>query len=165
MLGIIDTESKNFRIEAVLNREACALKHFIIRYEAKGNFIITDGWRGYDFLSANNSGYTRIRHVNGVSNFGFGRESKSHIENIWAQRQAKLKEVYHSIPQYNFMKFVRESEFKIKIRNKNYEEKIQYFFDAFVTNKNADDSDIEFIDSCIINSIANYLPDDNLDDE
>ena len=49
------------------------------------------------------------------------------------------------------MKFVRESEFKIKIRNKNYEEKIQYFFDALVTNKNVDDSDIEFIDSYIIN--------------
>ena len=78
---------------------------------------------------------------------------------------SKLKEVYHSIPQYNFMKFVRESEFKIKIRNKNYEEKIQYFLDAFVTNKNADDSDIEFIDSYIINSIANYLPNDNLDEE
>ena len=112
--------------------------------------------RGYVFLSENDLGYTRIRHANGTYDFGFRRESTSHIESIWAQIQTKLKEVYHSIPRRNFMKFVRESEFKIKIRNKNYEEKIQYFFDALVTNKNVDDSDIEFIDSYIINSIANY---------
>ena len=113
------------------------------------------------FLSANDSGYSRIRHVHGASDFGFGRESTSYIKSIWAQIQAKRKEVYHSIPHSNFMKFVRESEFKIKIRNKNYDEKILYFFDAFATNKNVDYSDIESIDSYIINSIANYLPDDN----
>ena len=61
LLGIIDTESKDFRIEPVLNRDAETLKVFIPRYVAKGNFIITDGLTGYDFLSANISGYTRIK--------------------------------------------------------------------------------------------------------
>ena len=31
--------------------------------------IINGGWIGYDFLSTNNSGYTRIRHVHGTANF------------------------------------------------------------------------------------------------
>ena len=43
LLGIIDIESKDFRIEEELNREAYTLKHFITRYVAKGNYIITDG--------------------------------------------------------------------------------------------------------------------------
>ena len=63
------------------------------------------------------------------------------------------------------MKFVREIEFKIKIRNKSYSDKIQYFFDAFETNKAVNDSDIDFIDNYFYDSIANYLPDDNYNDE
>ena len=70
-LGIIDTESKDFRIEPVLNRDAETLKQFITRYVAKGNFIITDGWAGYDFLDINDSGYTRKKHAHGASDFVF----------------------------------------------------------------------------------------------
>ena len=43
LVGIIDTESKHFRIEPVLNRDAETLKQFITRYWAKGNFIIIEG--------------------------------------------------------------------------------------------------------------------------
>ena len=165
LLGIIDTASKDFRIEPVLNRDAETLKQFITRNVAKGNFIITEGWAGYNFLDSNDSGYTRKRHDHGDSDFGYGRESTSHIESIWAQIRAKLKEIYHSIPHRNFMKFVREIEFKIKIRDKSYSEKIQYFFDAFETNKTVNDSDIDFIDNYFYDSIANYLPDENYNDE
>ena len=63
------------------------------------------------------------------------------------------------------MKFVREIEFKIKIRNKTYNKKIQYFLDTFETNKTVNDSDIDFIDIYFLDSIVNYLPDDNIDDE
>ena len=56
MLWIIDTDSKDFRIEPVLNRDAETLKQFITRYVSKGNFIITDGWAGYELLDSNDSG-------------------------------------------------------------------------------------------------------------
>ena len=53
---------------------------------------------------------------------------KSHIESIWAQIRAKIKEIYHSMPHKNFLEFAREIEFKIKVSKLNADEKIGCFF-------------------------------------
>ena len=146
LLGIIDNETKDFRIEPTLSRDSATLKNFINKYIPTGNYIVTDGWRGYDFLEAPDSGYRRFKHHHGGGDFGYGIQSTSHIESIWAQIQAKIKELYHSIPNKNFLEFVREIEFKIKVSKKNAEEKISFFFDAYKTILCVSDNDYENVD-------------------
>ena len=78
----------------------------------------------------------------------------------------RIQKIYGLRYKQNLKKYIIPFlKFKIKIRKKTYNEKIQYFFDAFETNKTVNDSDIDFIDNYFLDSIANYLPDDNIDDE
>lgn len=92
LLGIINNNTKNFRIEPVINRDADTIKTFLTKYVGSGNRIVIDGWSGYDFLDHPLSGYRRYKHIHGRSDFGYGVPSTSHIENIWAQIQSKLKD-------------------------------------------------------------------------
>ena len=50
MFGIINIETKNFRIAPTIERDSSSLKAFIIKHIERGNHILTDGWNGYDFL-------------------------------------------------------------------------------------------------------------------
>ena len=83
---------------------------------------------GYGFLDDQGLGYTRIKHIQGGGDFGFTVESTSHIESIWSQIKNSIKEKYHLYPNQVFMQFVREIEFKIKIRPLSNEDKIKKIF-------------------------------------
>ena len=52
VLGIIDNQTKDFRLNISLKRDQNVLKSFITRYVEPGNTIITDGWSGYNFLGS-----------------------------------------------------------------------------------------------------------------
>ena len=154
LLGIIDNENKDFRIEPILSRNTVALKNFINKYVSSGNYIVTDGWRGYDFLDKPDSGYRRFKHNHGSGDFGYGQQSTSHIESIWAQIRAKIKEIYHSMPHKNFLEFVREIEFKIKVSKLNAAEKIGCFFDAYKTTLGLSDNDYENVDNLFMKEFS-----------
>lgn len=55
LLGACDNETKEFRIEAVYNRDTETLKELISTFIEPGNNIITDGWAGNKFLDHPNS--------------------------------------------------------------------------------------------------------------
>lgn len=78
-----------------------------------------------------------------------------------AQIKSKIKENYHIIPPKKFILFVREAEFKIKIRNMSNDMKIKYFFDCYETSKYVSNKDIKFIDNCFLNDYS----DSNWDDD
>ena len=136
LLGIIDNQNKQFRLTHTLKRDAVTLKNFIEKHVPRGNRIVTDGWSGYDFLDHPNSGYIRSKHIHGGGDFGYGIDSTSHIESIWAQIESKLKETYHSIPSKTFLSFLREIEFKLKNKHLNLEEKIINFCECYQTTLN-----------------------------
>lgn len=164
LLGIIDNETKEFRLTPTITRDQDTLKNFIDKNVQKGNHIIIDGWHGYDFMDLPNSGYLRSKHIHGGGDFGYGRDSTSHIESIWAQIKAKLKETYHSIPSKSFLSFVREIEYKLKTRHLNIEEKIKNFFECFNTTQNVlekdyENTDKEFMDNLNFQNLV--LDEDN----
>ena len=82
VLGVCDNKSKDFRIVVCKNRNASTLKHFIKSIVPKGNNIICDGWKRYEWIEEANLGYVRYVHIHGRNDFGFGLESTSHIENL-----------------------------------------------------------------------------------
>ena len=49
IIGIIDNQTKDFRLIASKERDNDTLKAFISKITPNGNFIITDGWDGYDW--------------------------------------------------------------------------------------------------------------------
>lgn len=129
VLGVCDNKTKDFRIAVCKNRNASTLKHFIKSLVPKGNNIICDGWRGYEWIDEANSGYVRYVHIRERNDFGFGLESTSHIESIWAQLNAK--NIYKSIPNVNSLFFLKEAEWKLKTKNLNFEQKLDDFFKMY----------------------------------
>lgn len=105
VLGIIENTTKQFRIVATKNRNSDNLSKFITTFVPKGNYIISDGWQGYQWLDNILSGYRHIKHIHNHGIFGFGLESSSHIESIWNSLKLKIKSIYKTIPQKNFLFF------------------------------------------------------------
>ena len=106
-------------------------------------------------MENHNSGYTRIVHIHGGGDFGFSLESTSHIESIWEQIKSKIKESYHLYPHKVFLYFVREIEFKIRIRNLTYNVKIKKFFEIYDLSKSIDDKYLLFDNNSFLNENLN----------
>ena len=74
----------------------------------QGKRIVSDGWMGYYWLSAHNSGYVHITHIHVHGYFGYGEESTSNIESVWANLKSYIKRIYNFIPYQNlFVIFTR----------------------------------------------------------
>lgn len=92
------------------------VKSFITAYIDSWKKIITKGWPGYLVLH-NMINYEWESYNHGAGNFGFGLSSTSHIESLYHQLKSKIRDMYHSIPAYNFLHFLREAEWLIKNLN------------------------------------------------
>ena len=90
VIGCVNNSTKDFRFEAVCNRNSETLQGFITSYIDRGNKIITDGWQGYSFLSHLN-GYDWEVHNHGDGDFGFGLSSTSHNRSFMATVKIKNK--------------------------------------------------------------------------
>ena len=140
VIGDVDNISKDFRVDISFKRNESILKEFIITHIESVNKIITYGWTGYSFI-VHLEGYTREVHINGASNFGYGINSTSNIESIWSQLKSVIKSIYYIIPHQNFLFYLREAEWRIKNKSKNFEEKIKEFFACWTLVYEMDASD------------------------
>ena len=76
-----------------------------------------------------------------------------------------IKSIYKTIPQKNFLLFLKEAEWKFKIRGKNYDEKILEFLDAITIVKEVGDDYVEDTDF-LTNDVLNiYFDEDDSDSE
>ena len=64
ILVAINTQSKDFRLEATIDRSEVTLKKYIMKYIEEGNSIITDSWAVYNFMN-NSPLYNHITHIHG----------------------------------------------------------------------------------------------------
>lgn len=76
-------------------------------------------------------GYTREVLIYDTYDFGFDINSTSHIEIIWSQLKATIKNIYYIISHRNFLGYLREAEQKVKNKNKHLIEKINDFFNCW----------------------------------
>ena len=128
IVGAVNNNTKDFRLEGVLSRDSNILKKFVHKYIPKGNHIVSDGWAGYHFLDLPNSGYRHFSHNHGEGSFGLGLQSTSHIESIWGVLKQKIHATYNSFPSKKIMYFLKEAEYKYKVRNMSAYLKIKDFF-------------------------------------
>jgi hypothetical protein len=70
LVGIINTQTKDFRLIPVYNRNYTILKNIITKFVEKGNVLISDAWAGYNGFSSADSGYIHIVHNHGHGLFG-----------------------------------------------------------------------------------------------
>lgn len=61
VVGMINSETKNLRLEIIENRNATTLQKIIEKHVFNGNIIVSDAWSGCSFLNDIHSGY--IHHV------------------------------------------------------------------------------------------------------
>lgn len=119
ILGAINDRTKDFRLEVFLKCDSETLKNFITTYVPRGSNIVTDSWMGYHFLDYPNYWYTHFSHNHGAAPFGIGMQSTSQVESIWGILKHKIKRTYNVIPSKNIIRFLREAEYKHKLRNKS----------------------------------------------
>ena len=119
----------------------------------------------YQWLDNVLSGYLHIKHLHNNGIFGFGLESSSHIERFWNSMKLLIKSIYKSIPQKNFLLFLKEVEWKFKIRGKNYDDKILEFLDAIKLVKEVGDDYIEDTDFLTNEDLNIYFNEDDSDSE
>ena len=134
--------TKEFRIEASFNRDATILSKYIYKYVEIWNTIVSDGWAGYNFLNSAESGFSHIAHLHQRGFFGVGLQSTSYIEAIWNVIKGKIKKIYIVIPSFHLMHFVREAEYRYKIRAKSEDDKIKDLFECYILI--LDVNDVEF---------------------
>ena len=119
VIGAIETDSRKLRLDIIPERNSNNIKTFILNHIEAGTKIITDGWQGYSFLDAYDSVWEHETHTHGAGDFGFGICSTSHMEHTWAQLKNIIKSIYNVIPNKNFVLYLRESEFRLKISKFN----------------------------------------------
>ena len=163
LLGIIKNSTKEFTIQATYGRDTATIKRFISKFVDKGNTIISDGWNSYNDLDSPDSSYIHVKHIHSAGSFEAGILSTSHIEFIWAQIKAKIKETYHSIPNKYIIHYIKEAEFKISLKNKNAEDKSKEFFDIYEFLQNV--SDVEFEKNSFYRDSDESSSDLDLEDE
>ena len=112
IVGAVDTDTKELRMDIMSNRNSSNLKIFITNHIIPGTNIIHDGWRGYAFLNSDNSVYTNEEYNHAYGNFGQGLHSTSHIESVWNSIKSEIKFLYRIIPHSNYIYYLRESEFR-----------------------------------------------------
>ena len=66
-------------------------------------------------------------------------ESSSHIESLWNILKLLIKSTHKTIPQKNFLLFLKEAEWKFIIRSKNFDDKILEFLDIIKCVKSVGD--------------------------
>ena len=120
-------------------------------------------WGGYHFLDAANSGYTHISHNHHNGIFGTGLHWTTHIEAIWNIIKSKIKNMYYVIPNKHFLQFVREAEYRFKIRDKSQVEKVKDFFECYELILNV--SDVEFPKNGFISDSDNLNENEVSDDD
>ena len=131
VIGLIDTQSKDFRLVSSFTRDASKLKKILRKFVKSGNTIISDSWPGYNWISEPISGYTHIIYNHGQGQFGFGNLSTSHIEQLWSVLKGLFKSIYISIPCEYFNLFLREIEWRYTISKKNDIQKITDLCEIF----------------------------------
>jgi len=124
LIGLINTNTHEFRIEAVYERNSEIMEKIIKHHVGEGNFIITDGWGAYSSMDNPNSGYHRIIHIHGHHDFGHGDESTSHIEGVWADLKRIISRFYVSVKSCNFIYFAKEAEMRKKTSNLSIDKKL-----------------------------------------
>ena len=148
-MGIINNKTHDFRIDYTKSRDSNAIKNFISRHVQKGNKICTNGWAGYDYLDSPDSGYQRFKHNHGGGDFDYAEQSSSHIEGIWSVLKSKIKNSYYVFPTKNILKFIKEAEFKYKIKALSPESKMKEIFDCYSHLKVVGDFDINDYIDCL----------------
>ena len=149
-------------MEAVFERNSNIIEKFITKYIEPRNNIITDGWSAYNIFN-NNPNYNRIPHNQGGGDFGYGIQYTSHIESLWSQLKGKIKSSYHAIPNKHIIHFVKESEYKYKLRSKTKTEKITHLFEAFQLIRDVSDIDFSQSDFLTDEALNGDQEDDNND--
>ena len=114
------------------------LRIFELQVLKRGNYIVSDGWSGYEWVEEENSGYNHIQHIHGRRDFGYGIESTTHIESIWWQLKSEIRTIYYIIPLRNFLYYLGECEWRVKTKNLSITQKIEDIFEMYELLKNAD---------------------------
>ena len=164
VLGMTENQTKDFRIVVSKTRDEEATKEFITRYIPTGNNIVTDGLSAYDWIDRANSGYTRFEHIHGRNDFGHGIESTSHVESIWGQLKNAIKSTYYIIPNLNFLYYLREEEWKLKVKNLSFQDKLNDFMEMYCLLKNIENDIPEeyyFCNNSELNTIIAHEDDED----
>ena len=155
IVGAVETDTYKKRFDIIPVRNQSNLEIFVKNHIEPGTIIVSDGWSGYRFLdNADTSVWEHKVFNHGAGNFGLGQYSTSHIEHTWNHIKQEIRQIYGSIPNQNFVYFLREAEFRLNISKLTNEDKLKIFRNILKNVYNLNNYD--FYDFDEISSFDNY---------
>lgn len=111
------------------------MKKIISSHIKKGNVIVSDGLRAYQWINRPFSGNIQSMH-----NHGHGLDSTIHIESLWSIEKL-IKNTYNIIPHEDFILFLKESEFRRNTTHLRSQEKWNEFLEIikYIDNRDSDE--------------------------
>lgn len=94
---MINAETNQQRLEIVIERDESNLKKINTTHINIGNYIITDLWRGYNFLYDPRIGYIHHTYNHSTRSFGSGLDSTSRMESVRNELKGMLNSRYNTI--------------------------------------------------------------------
>jgi transposase-like protein len=113
VMGMLDRESRQVRAKVVPNVKRETLQNEILNQIEKGSTVYTDGWTGYERLSAQDYIHATVNHV---EEYVRGQVHTQGIENFWALLKRTLRGTYVAVEPYHLDAYVTEQVFRFNNR-------------------------------------------------
>lgn len=102
VVGAIERDSRNLKLEIIEDREQDTLELFITRHIARSSLLLTDCHRGYSDLAF--YGYRHERYNHSLGHFS----ETNQIENTWGVIKRYMRKLYGCIPTKNLQSILNE---------------------------------------------------------
>lgn len=112
VMGILDRDLRQVRAKVVPNVKREVLQAEILNQVEKGSDVYTDGWVGYEGLTANYVHET----VNHVKEYVRGQVSTQGIDNFWSLLKRGLTGTYVAVEPFHLDRYVDEQAFRYNNR-------------------------------------------------
>jgi transposase-like protein len=113
VMGMLDRESRQVRAMVVPNVKRETLQAKILSEIERGSFVYTDGYPGYDNLTAQDYIHATVNHV---EEFVRGQVHTQGIDNFWSLLKRTLTGTYVAVEPFHLDRYVVEQVFRFNNR-------------------------------------------------
>ena len=113
VMGMLDRELRQVRAQVIPHAKRDVLQAEILRQIEKGSTVYTDGWTGYDGLTAQEYIHETVNHA---TEYVRGNVHTQGIENFWSLLKRGLKGTYVAVEPFHLDRYIDEQVFRYNNR-------------------------------------------------
>ncbi|MEO6911944.1 MAG: IS1595 family transposase [Edaphobacter sp.] len=119
VMGMLDRSTREVRAKVVPNVKRETLQNEIMKQVSPGETIYSDGWSGYDGLSARSFVHETVTHID---EYVRGQVHTQGIENFWSLLKRGLHGTYVAVEPFHLDAYIDEQIFRFNTRKTHSDE-------------------------------------------